>query len=110
MTYTYFKLNHNNNGLSELIFDYPKSSINKLSFDALEELKLVFDEIDKNKDIKVLAFSSAKKDFIVGADVADIKNFSGQLGHCLKILWGTGQNLVVLSYQALLSFITGQAC
>jgi hypothetical protein len=28
----------------------------------------------------------------------------------LKILWGPCQNLVLLAYQALLSFITGQAC
>ena len=39
-----------------------------------------------------------------------IQNFSSQPGHCLKILWGPCQNLVLLAYQALLSFITGQAC
>ena len=27
-----------------------------------------------------------------------IQNFSSQLGHCLKILWGPGQNLVVFGY------------
>jgi len=73
MNYKYFKLTHKDNNLSSLVFDFPKSPINKLSFEVLKELELVFDEIENNKNIKVLAFSSAKKDFIVGADIKEIK-------------------------------------
>lgn len=112
MSWTYFKLKHNDNGLSELVFDYPKSSINKLSFEALEELKLVIDEIDKSSDIKVLTFSSAKKDFIVGADVKEIKGISNKeeiksLLEQIHILFAKIEDLKCKSIAILDGFVLG---
>ncbi|RVU86552.1 fatty acid oxidation complex subunit alpha FadB [Leucothrix sargassi] len=61
-------------GFYELIFDAKDGAINTLGQPTLAELKEAVDYLSAQKDIRGLLFSSAKSDFIVGAD---IKEFTG---------------------------------
>ncbi len=63
-------------GIAELKFDLQDSSVNKLNHKTLDELKeavaaLEHSMLEKNAPIKGLIISSAKKDFIVGADITE---------------------------------------
>jgi 3-hydroxyacyl-CoA dehydrogenase/enoyl-CoA hydratase/3-hydroxybutyryl-CoA epimerase/enoyl-CoA isomerase len=61
-------------GFYELIFDAKEGPINTLGQPVLVELKEAIDKISAQQDLRGVLFSSAKSDFIVGAD---IKEFTG---------------------------------
>jgi 3-hydroxyacyl-CoA dehydrogenase/enoyl-CoA hydratase/3-hydroxybutyryl-CoA epimerase/enoyl-CoA isomerase len=65
------KLIQLNHGLVELCFDRNNSEINKLDASTLSELAHAVELIEKNSSIKGLLISSAKKVFIVGADITE---------------------------------------
>jgi 3-hydroxyacyl-CoA dehydrogenase/enoyl-CoA hydratase/3-hydroxybutyryl-CoA epimerase/enoyl-CoA isomerase len=60
------------NDLVELNFDLQDSSINKLNLATISELKQAIEAVSKEaQTIKGMILSSAKKDFIVGADITE---------------------------------------
>lgn len=64
------------NGIARLVFDLENEKVNKLSFEVLEQLSGILDEIKANQDIKLLLIDSAKKNiFIAGADIKEIDAF-----------------------------------
>ena len=70
-----FRLDIENN-VATLVFDLENEKVNKLSFEVLEQLDTILDEIKLNKEIKLLVIDSAKKNiFIAGADIKEIEAF-----------------------------------
>jgi 3-hydroxyacyl-CoA dehydrogenase/enoyl-CoA hydratase/3-hydroxybutyryl-CoA epimerase len=67
----------NNDGIAVLTFDLPNEKINKLTMQVMEELDNVLDDLAAKGDIKALVFQSGKEgNFIVGADIAEIRNIT----------------------------------
>lgn len=65
-----FKLDINNVGIANIVFDLPGEKVNKISMPVMQELDELLDEITANKDVKALTISSNKPDiFIAGADL-----------------------------------------
>jgi len=56
-------------GLYEVIFDQKDKSVNTLDQKTLEELRSAVEKLTKQDGIRGVLFSSAKKEFIVGADI-----------------------------------------
>jgi len=56
-------------GLYEVIFDQKDKSVNTLDQKTLEELRSAVEKLTKQDSIRGVLFSSAKKEFIVGADI-----------------------------------------
>ena len=56
-------------GFYEVIFDQKDKSVNTLDRKTLEELRGVVETLNKQDGIRGVLFSSAKKEFIVGADI-----------------------------------------
>lgn len=70
-----FKLDIKND-IAELTFDLENEKVNKLTFEVLEQLEKIVDEISINNSVKLLLINSAKKDiFIAGADIKEIAAF-----------------------------------
>jgi 3-hydroxyacyl-CoA dehydrogenase/enoyl-CoA hydratase/3-hydroxybutyryl-CoA epimerase len=64
-------------GIAVLTFDLPNEKINKLTTQVMEELENVLEELASKSDIKALVFQSGKEgNFIVGADIAEIRNIT----------------------------------
>ena len=64
-------------GIAILTFDLPGEKVNKLTTQAMEELNAVLDELAAQKKIKALIVLSGKdENFIVGADIAEIRNIT----------------------------------
>ncbi len=67
----------NTDGIAVLTFDLQGEKINKLTTPVMEELDVLLDELAAKKEIKALVFRSGKEgSFIVGADIAEIKNIT----------------------------------
>lgn len=74
---TVFNYEINKDGIAILTFDLPGEKVNKLTTQAMEELSAVLDELAVKKEIKALVFRSGKDtNFIVGADIAEIRNIT----------------------------------
>ena len=56
-------------GLYEVVFDQKDKSVNTLDQKTLEELRSAVEKLTKQDGIRGVLFSSAKKEFIVGADI-----------------------------------------
>ena len=57
--------------LAELVFNNANESVNKFDKQTLEDLRAIADILKESKTIKGLIVRSAKKDFIVGADITE---------------------------------------
>jgi 3-hydroxyacyl-CoA dehydrogenase/enoyl-CoA hydratase/3-hydroxybutyryl-CoA epimerase len=81
-------------GLAWLTFDKQGESANTFSREALHELGLALEEIDKSKP-KGLIIRSAKDSFIGGADIQEFANFKGPDDAIAftKLGWDTFQKL-----------------
>ena len=67
------------NGIATLCFDLEGSAVNILSSEVLRTLTAKIDELKKNKDIKLLKFTSAKEGiFIAGADISQIEGLKDE--------------------------------
>lgn len=67
------------NGIATLNFDLEGSAVNILSSDVLRALGAKIDELNKNQDIKLLKFTSAKEGiFIAGADISQIESLKDE--------------------------------
>src|SRR5512140_861657 len=65
----------NKDGIAVLTFDLPGEKVNKLTAAVMEELNTLLDELAVRREIKALVFRSGKNEnFIVGADIAEIRN------------------------------------
>jgi 3-hydroxyacyl-CoA dehydrogenase/enoyl-CoA hydratase/3-hydroxybutyryl-CoA epimerase len=65
--------------IAVLTFDLPGEKVNKLTSLVMEELSGVLDELARKPDIKALVFRSGKEgNFIVGADIAEIRGIASQ--------------------------------
>ena len=64
-------------GFYELVFDHKDSAINTLSQKTLDELREAVDAIKGQSDLRGLLLSSAKKEFIVGADITEFSKMFG---------------------------------
>lgn len=63
-------------GIAILTFDLPGEKVNKLTTSVMEEFSALLDELAA-KEIKALVFRSGKDaNFIVGADIAEIRNLT----------------------------------
>ena len=58
-------------GMYELVFDNKDSDINTLSQATLDELREAVDAVKGESELRGLLLSSAKKEFIVGADITE---------------------------------------
>lgn len=64
-------------GIAVLTFDLPGEKVNKLTTQAMEEFSALLDELAVKNEIKALVFRSGKDtNFIVGADIAEIRNLT----------------------------------
>jgi 3-hydroxyacyl-CoA dehydrogenase/enoyl-CoA hydratase/3-hydroxybutyryl-CoA epimerase len=67
----------NKDGIAIVTFDLPGEKVNKLTTPAMEELNALLDELSKKMEIKALVFRSGKdENFIVGADIAEIRGIT----------------------------------
>jgi 3-hydroxyacyl-CoA dehydrogenase/enoyl-CoA hydratase/3-hydroxybutyryl-CoA epimerase len=72
-----FSYEINKDGIAILTFDLPGEKINKLTTSVMEEFNTLLDELAARREIKALVFRSGKEEsFIVGADIAEIKNIT----------------------------------
>lgn len=72
-----FSYEINKDGIAILIFDLPGEKVNKLDTSVMEELNALLGELAAKKEIKALVIRSGKDgNFIVGADIAEIKNIT----------------------------------
>src|SRR5512143_1160717 len=63
--------------IAVLTFDLPGGKVNKLTTPVMQELGELLDELASKKEIKALVFRSGKEgNFIVGADIAEIRGIS----------------------------------
>ena len=64
-------------GIAIVTFDLPDEKVNKLTTPVMEELSKLLDELAAKKEIKGLVFKSGKKEnFIVGVDIAEIRDIT----------------------------------
>ncbi len=62
-------------GIAIVTFDLPDEKVNKLTVAVMEELDRLLVELAGKKDIRAMVFRSGKEgNFIVGADIAEIRN------------------------------------
>ncbi|HYA89076.1 MAG TPA: 3-hydroxyacyl-CoA dehydrogenase NAD-binding domain-containing protein [Nitrospirota bacterium] len=67
----------NKDGIAVLTFDLRDEKVNKLTTAVMEELDNVLVELASRNEIKALVFQSGKDgNFIVGADIAELRNIS----------------------------------
>jgi 3-hydroxyacyl-CoA dehydrogenase/enoyl-CoA hydratase/3-hydroxybutyryl-CoA epimerase len=67
----------NKDGIAILTFDLPGEKINKLTTPVMSELDHLLDELGVKRDIKAMVVRSGKEgSFIVGADIAEIRNIT----------------------------------
>ncbi len=72
-----FNYEINKDGIAILTFDLPNEKVNKLTTPVMAEFNTVLDELAALKEIKALVFRSGKDEsFIVGADIAEIRNIT----------------------------------
>ncbi len=72
-----FSYEINKEGIALLTFDLPGEKVNKLTTLVMEELDRVLVELAGKKEIKALVFRSGKEgNFIVGADIAEIRDIT----------------------------------
>jgi 3-hydroxyacyl-CoA dehydrogenase / enoyl-CoA hydratase / 3-hydroxybutyryl-CoA epimerase len=72
-----FNYEINKDGIAVLTFDLPGEKVNKLTTPVMDELNTLLDELEARKEIKALVFRSGKDtNFIVGADIAEIRNIT----------------------------------
>jgi 3-hydroxyacyl-CoA dehydrogenase/enoyl-CoA hydratase/3-hydroxybutyryl-CoA epimerase len=84
-----FKLIDRQSGIFELLFDTEGEKVNILSTEAMKELDNLLDDMKNRGNIKVLLFTSAKKNiFIAGADINEIKSISDESEGSLKAKMG----------------------
>ena len=71
------KLNIDNNGVANLVFDLAGEKVNKLSAPVLLELEQIINELRENQKVKILIIKSSKENiFIAGADIGEIKQIT----------------------------------
>jgi 3-hydroxyacyl-CoA dehydrogenase/enoyl-CoA hydratase/3-hydroxybutyryl-CoA epimerase len=69
MSFTYLE---KDGGVAVVWLDQPNETINKISFDLIEEFSRLFDELEKDDEVKAIVLISKKKDnFIAGADIEE---------------------------------------
>ena len=67
----------NSDGIAILTFDVPGEKINKLTTTVMSELDLLLDELALKREIKAMVVRSGKEgSFIVGADIAEIRDIT----------------------------------
>ncbi len=67
----------NKDNIAILTFDLPGEKINKLTMPVMSELDLLLDELAVKRDIKAMVVRSGKEgSFIVGADIAEIRDIT----------------------------------
>ncbi len=72
-----FSYEINKDGIAILTFDLPNEKVNKLTMQVMVELDRLLDELAANNEIKALVIRSGKDgNFIVGADIAEIRNIT----------------------------------
>ncbi|MFK7872868.1 MAG: 3-hydroxyacyl-CoA dehydrogenase NAD-binding domain-containing protein [Oligoflexales bacterium] len=74
----HLSIKKDDNQLVIVTFDSPNKEVNTLSREVFEELKTVIDQLKTDPQAKGLIIRSAKKDFIVGADIGDIEKLSSK--------------------------------
>ncbi len=64
-------------GIAIVTFDLPHEKMNKLTTPVMEELSTLLDELAAKRELKALVFRSGKNEnFIVGADIAEIRDIT----------------------------------
>lgn len=72
-----FRYDITEDGIAILTFDLPDEKVNKLTTPAMKELDMLLDKLAARKEIRALVFRSGKEgNFIVGADIAEIRNIA----------------------------------
>ncbi len=70
-----FTYSINKEGIAIVTFDLPGEKVNKLTTAVMEELDRLLSELNGKEEVKALVFRSGKEgNFIVGADIAEIRN------------------------------------
>lgn len=72
-----FNYEINKDGIAILTFDLPDEKVNKLTTAVMEELDVLLDQLDAKKEIDAMVIRSGKEtNFIVGADIAEIRKIT----------------------------------
>lgn len=87
MTKKVFTFEVNADGIADLIFDVPNEKINTLSYEALEELDSLLDEMAQKQGVKACFITSKKEDsFIAGANLHNFESLFKQPENIEKFL------------------------
>jgi 3-hydroxyacyl-CoA dehydrogenase/enoyl-CoA hydratase/3-hydroxybutyryl-CoA epimerase len=75
MTYRFFRIEREVGNIAIVCFDRPDKEMNVLSIAVCHELNSILDTLESDPSVEGLVLISGKKDFIAGADIADIQSF-----------------------------------
>ena len=76
MTFTYFKLDIDADGIALVTWDMPGRSMNVLDNQVIEELGAIVDQLAGDATVKGAVITSAKEAFSAGADLTMLEGLS----------------------------------
>ena len=79
------KITKDGDGVAHLIFDRKSEKVNKFDRLAVDELKCALNKLEAETDVKGLIISSAKSEFVVGADIAEFTAVFAQAGEAVAV-------------------------
>ena len=71
-----FKVDVNSDGIAVVTMDFAGMKVNALARHVVEELPDLMDSLEADASVRAIVFVSAKKDFIVGADIKMFKELA----------------------------------
>lgn len=102
MSFTYWKLEHDADGITWATLDRPDASANTLASFVMDELSLVLDVLDEVKPRGVIFRSGKSAGFIAGADIEEFKGMDAATGRTLMQRgWDLYNRLAAVKYPTL---------
>jgi 3-hydroxyacyl-CoA dehydrogenase/enoyl-CoA hydratase/3-hydroxybutyryl-CoA epimerase/enoyl-CoA isomerase len=81
---SFLKLRTINKNILELAFDSEKQPINIFNEVTIDELSIVLSIVENQSNINGLIFTSTKRDFVVGADIHELRQIFEKSDSYLK--------------------------
>lgn len=102
MSFTYWTLEHDADGVTWATLDRPDASANTLASFVMDELSLVLDVLDEVKPRGVIFRSGKSAGFIAGADIEEFKGMDAAVGRRLMQRgWDLYNRLAAVKYPTL---------
>ncbi|HWV18531.1 MAG TPA: 3-hydroxyacyl-CoA dehydrogenase NAD-binding domain-containing protein [Rhodocyclaceae bacterium] len=102
MSFTYWTLEHDADGVTWVTLDRPEASANTLASFVMDELALVLDVLDEVRPRGVVFRSGKRAGFIAGADIEEFKGMDAATGRRLMQRgWDLYNRLAAVKYPTL---------